>query len=314
MKAVLPLPGDIGVPGTHLFDLSGVPITVASVVVFGLIVLVSLLASWGVRSSLRHAFHRRGVHAEGNLVATLRLLHYVILALGIVIGLETIGLDLAAFFAAGVIFAIAIGFALQNIVQNFVSGMILLFERMITPGDILRLNDAVVRVERMGIRATMVRTLDDEDVIVPNSTLVQSLVTNFTLRDSIHRLQTTVGVAYGAEVALAREALQRAAEGVPWRVQSKPPVVLLTEFGNSAVNFEVSVWIEDPWKMRAARSELNEAIWRGLTEARATIASPQLAGGGGAGAQASRAGSMSPAGGAGPAASPGSEMRGQPSA
>ena len=133
-----------------------------------------------------------------------------------------------------------------------------------------------VRVREMGIRATIARTLDDEEIIIPNSTIVQSTVKNYTLKDSIYRLRATVGVVYGSDMALVKQTLQQLAASMSWRNQTKDPLVLMIEFGDSAVVFEVSVWIDDPWVLRRARSDLNEAIWWAFKEKGVTIAFPQL--------------------------------------
>jgi len=259
----------------HLFQFSGVPITVATLIIFVLIVLLTLAASKAIRAALRHALHARGVAEEGGLAATLRLVHYAILALGLGVALEMVGVDLAAVFAAGVIFAIAIGFAMQNIVQNFVSGVILLFGRSIKPGDVLRVGDLMGRVVRMGLRATVVRTPDDEDVILPNTMLVQSPVAHLTLHHADCQVRARVGVAGGADLARARQVLEEAAAALPWRVESKPPQVLWLDLGRSAVDFEVCVWIHDAWEARRARSDMNEALWRALTRAGVPLARAQ---------------------------------------
>lgn len=235
-------------------------------------VIVSRLLQRGLEQGLRV----RGVTTEGALATTKRLLHYVVMAVGVAVALDTIGINLGALFAAGAIFAIGISFAMQNIAQNFVSGLILLAERSIKPGDILEVEGRIVTVKKMGIRSTIGQTLDNEEIIVPNSTLVQSSVTDYTLADSIYRLRTTVGVIYGSDMALVKQTLEEAVGKMQWRFEGRDPVILMTEFGDSSVNFEASVWMADPWKLRQARSELNEAIWWALKEAGITVAFPQL--------------------------------------
>jgi small-conductance mechanosensitive channel len=172
--------------------------------------------------------------------------------------------------------AVALGFAMQNILQNFVSGVILLAERSITESDVLEVDGRIVRVMRMGTRATVARTRDDEEIIIPNSLLVQSSVTNYTLGDSLYRIRAKVGVAYGSNMDQVRDVLMEAGRSVPDRVQEKDPIVLLLEFGNSSVDFEVSIWAEDPWLARVTRSHLNFSIWNHLKAAGITIAFPQL--------------------------------------
>ena len=164
---------------------------------------------------------------------------------------------------------------MQNVAQNFVAGIILLTERAIKPGDVLEVEGQTVRVSRMGLRATVARTLDEEDLIIPNSILVQNTITNFTLRDPIYRLRATVGVAYESDVRQVMEVLRDATLSFPGRVNDYEPRVLLTEFADSAVVFEVSIWVTDAWRARTIRSDLNQAIWWALKGANITIPFPQ---------------------------------------
>jgi small-conductance mechanosensitive channel len=259
-----------------LFEISGTPITIATLVMFALIVLATMWISWLVQRFVVKAMRLRGVEHLGSIGVTKRLVHYFILLTGISIGLQTIGINIAALFAAGAIFAIGVGFAMRNLAENFVSGVILLVERSIKPQDVLKVDDRVVRVVRMGIRATIVRTRDDEEIIVPNTLLVQNNVTNYTLRDSFYRLRTIVGVTYDSDMQQTLEVLEKTAAAIEWRIPEREPRVLLREFGNSSVNFDVSVWVTDPWRAIVLTSELNQAIWWALKDAGIVIAFPQL--------------------------------------
>ena len=276
MKTAEQLQEEIPFLDVSLFDLGETPITVGTVVIMVAVLLAALLVSWLVTRTIRKAFKFRGVEDEGTVGVVTRLTHYLILGAGLFVALRVAGIDLSALFAAGAIFAVALGFAMQNITANFVSGVILLSERAIKPGDVLNVEGKLVRVRDMGIRATIVRTLDDEDLIIPNSVLVQSTVTNHTFRDNMMRLRVPVGVIYGSDMRLVQQVLHDTAEKIPWRSTEKEPVVLLVDFGNSSVDFEVSVWIEDPWKSRWGRSDLRQAIWWALKDAGITIAFPQL--------------------------------------
>jgi small-conductance mechanosensitive channel len=260
----------------NLFTLAGTPINVRTIIVILIIVGITLLLSKLLQRALARYFKARGVQDEGSISVAARLLHYIVLAIGLGIAVHTIGINLTAVFAAGAIFAIGLGFAMQNIAQNFVSGVILLAERTIKPGDILDVDGRMVRVVKLGARAIVARTLDEEDVIIPNSVLVQAPVKNYTLRDALYRIRRPVGVVYPSDMALVMRTLDKAAREQTWRSQTRDPVVLLNEFGDSSVNFEVSVWIESPWQVRSLSSKLNEAIWWALKEVDVTIAYPQL--------------------------------------
>ncbi len=204
-----------------------------------------------------------------------RLVQYAVMLLGLGIALQTLGVDLGALFAASAFFAVALGFAMQNVAQNFVSGIILLTERTIKPGDVLEVENRVVRVTRMGLRATVARTRDEEDLIIPNSALVQNTVTNYTLRDAVYRVRATVGVSYNSDLEVVADALYRAAMTLPSRMENRDARVLLVGFGDSSVDFDVSVWTQDPWGSRQDLSNLNHAIWTGLKTAGITIPFPQ---------------------------------------
>lgn len=276
MKIIEQLSERVSVLDIKLFDLGTTPITIGTIVVMISVMLVTWLISWGVTRAIRKALNLRGLGDEGTIGVVTRLVHYFLLGAGLFVALRIAGIDLTALFAAGAVFAVAFGFAMQNITANFVSGVILLTERAIKPGDVLRVEGNMVRVRDMGIRATIVRTLDDEDVIIPNSVLVQSAVTNLTFRDSLVRLRVLVGVSYGSDLDQVRRVLQSAADLLETRSTAASPVVLLSDFGTSSVDYEVSVWIDDPWRSRRVRSELREAIWWAFKEAGITIAFPQL--------------------------------------
>ncbi len=260
----------------RLFTLGESPVRVSTLLVFLLVLVVGYLASRGVQRAIGRLLRARGMADRGTLELVLRLVHYFIMATAIAVGLQTVGIELAALFAAGAIFAIAVGFAMQNIAENFVSGLILVGERSIKPGDVLEVGGRVVRVVRMGIRSTVARTRDDEDLIIPNAKLVGDTVKNFTLRDTIYRIRSRVGVAYGSDPRDVTDVLERAADALEWRDPDHPPQVVLTGFGDSSVDFEVRVWIRDPWSATGLESELNHAVWYALRDAGVTIAFPQL--------------------------------------
>ena len=260
----------------ELFEIAGTVITTATAAVFALVILFSWIASLLFQRTITRGFKIRGVTDEGTLGVARRLTHYLVIAIGFGVGLQTIGINLSALFAAGAVFALGLGFAMQNMAQNFVGGLILLLERSITPGDVLQIGERLVKVKTMGIRATIARTLDEEDIIIPNADIVQSSVINYTLRDSLYRLRCPVGVVYSSDMAVVRETLQRTVDALPWRDQAKTPLVQLKDFGDSAVVYEVAVWFDDPWASRRRRSDINEAIWWAFKEQDIVIAFPQV--------------------------------------
>ncbi|GAB4341905.1 MAG: mechanosensitive ion channel [Desulfobulbaceae bacterium] len=260
-----------------LFRIAGTEVTLFSILLF-LVILASTLALSSfvqrvAKRSLAHKFEKN----KGTLAAILRLIHYTILVVGFGIALQTIGISLSTLFAAGAIFAIALGFAMQNVAQNFVSGIILLAERSIKPGDIIEVEGIVVKVIDMGIRTTVVRTWREEDLIMPNSIFAQGTVKNYTLQDNLFRLGVEVGVAYESDMHQVMDVLERTARSMPWRSsEGGEPRVLLQNFGDSAVIFGVYLNVDDPWRQRVYMSELRKAIWFAFKEAGITIAFTQV--------------------------------------
>ncbi len=267
--------GDISLNST-LFQIGGTPVTLATLITVAAMLVLAFWLSRVLQRVIARGMRLVGMTDEGTVAVATRLTHYLVLVTAFAVALQTVGINLSGLFAAGALFAVGIGFATQNLLQNFLSGVILLTERAIKPGDILEVEGRVVRVSRMGFRTTVVRTRDEEDLIVPNSTLVQSTVKNYTLRDSAYRLRTVVGVSYQSDMALVRKVLEEVARSQPFRSEGIDPSVLMLEFGSSSVNFDVSVWLDDPWGTQRTRSRLNESIWWALKENGITIAFPQV--------------------------------------
>ncbi len=259
-----------------LFTIGDIPVTTTTLLTGVAVVLAAYLLSKAVQVGIRRTLQARGLSADGSVGVATRLLHYVLLATGVAVALQTAGIKLTALFAAGAVFAVGLGFAMQNIAQNFVSGVILLVEQSIKPGDVIALDSQVVKVDTMGIRATRVRTRDGEKLIVPNSSLVQSTVKNFTLVDALFRVRVVVGVSYSSDLRLVRETLEQVAAAADFRDASQTPQVLLLDFGSSSVDYEVAVFTHDPWFARVNMSRLREAIWWAFKERDIVIAFPQV--------------------------------------
>lgn len=260
-----------------LFEISGTPINGLTLLSAVAVVLVSLFLARLLRKAVEGwTSDRLDSQQRANIRVTIRLFQYLIVSIGAIIALNIIGIHLTALFAAGALLAVAAGFAMQNVAGNFVSGLILLLERSIKPGDILEVEGQLIEVRKMTIRATIGRTLGEEDLIIPSSNLAQSAVKNYTLRDNMTRLRAAVGVTYASDMRLVRQTLEQAAGALEWRSHERDPAVYMREFGSSSVDFEVSVWFNDPWRRQARNSDLHEAIWWALKDAGVTIAFPRL--------------------------------------
>ena len=260
---------------TEIITLSGQAITAISLITFALIIFLTVTASRLLQKSANRAMDSRSIHDAATRAITTKLISFTVLGVGVATAVTNIGINLGALFAAGAVFAVGISFAFQNVAQNFLSGLILLFERSIKPMDVLEVEDRVVRVEKMGIRATVARTRDDEQLIIPNTVLAQGTVKNFTMSDSHYRIRVPVGVEYGSDLKHVRQVLEQTVSGEQWR-SLRDPVVQLMGFGDSSVDYDVSVWTADPWTAPMVSSGLHEEIWWALKGADVVIAFPQL--------------------------------------
>jgi small-conductance mechanosensitive channel len=242
-----------------LFVMGGTAVTVASVISFVVFLLAAYAASWLLRRSLRRVYRRRSLD-EGVQHALDRLLHYAVVALGAFVALDNLGVSITALAGVGAILAVGIGFGLQNIAQNFVSGLILLLERPVKKGDFVEVGDVRGTVRDIRARATVVTTLDNVDIIVPNGQFITEAVTNETYGDKRVRVRVTVGVAYGSDTARVRDTLLRIAEARPDVLPEPPPQVLFKDFGESSLDFELLTWLSDPRDENAVASEMRFAI------------------------------------------------------
>jgi len=261
---------------TPLYTIGGTQGTVGTALIVLLTILVTLWLGRLLKKAIMHAFERGGSMDPDAIRPYARGAQLLVVVGGLLVAFNTMGFKLTAVFAAGGLFAVALGFAMKNIGENFVSGLIMRIEKSVKRGDVLRVEGQIVKVKDVGVRYTLAMNRDNDEILIPNSILVQSMVTNRTLRDPLVRLRAPVGVVYSSDMKLVRDTLEAVAAGLSWRARKKDPVVLLRAFGSSSVDFEVSVWTEDAWRSEQHTSKLNEAIWWALKEAGIVIAFPQL--------------------------------------
>lgn len=208
------------------------------------------------------------------------LFGYAAFVVAVLVGLAIGGVDLTKFAIIAGALGVGIGFGLQNIVNNFVSGLILLFERPIRTGDYIEVNGTEGYVRKVRIRATEMETLNRQHVIVPNSDLLSNHVTNWMLRDTYGRITVGVGVAYGSDTSLVKTLLLQAAEdhelvlGSDQTLAPKP-LVWFSNFGDSSLDFELKCHVRDVTKRYLIASELRFAIDQAFRANDVTIPFPQ---------------------------------------
>ncbi len=177
---------------------------------------------------------------------------YIIWMLGILIALHVFGISSASLTVAFGALGIGLGFGLQNIFNNFISGIILLFERPIQVGDDVEINGTWASVKKINVRSTVVQTYDNASLIIPNSEFISSQVTNWSFKDKRIRIKIVVGVAYGSDVAMVRDTLLEIARRTPKILKNPAPDVLFSDFGDSALIFTLRAWTDIDNMLKAA--------------------------------------------------------------
>lgn len=250
-------------------------VSLGAILAFLFTIWIAALLSRFARFLLEEDIYSRFGVSAGSSYAVSTLLHYVVLLLGFLVAIAALGVDMTKFTVLAGAFGVGIGFGLQNIVNNFVSGLILLFEQPVKVGDVVQVETEVGVIRRIGIRASIIRLFDSSELIVPNGKLISEKVTNFTLSNRQRRIEVRVGVAYGTDPKRAIELLTRVAAAHPSAAKYPVPQTLMTEFGTDSLNFEVRLWTDEYDQWLQIKSDVSVAITEALAEAKITIPFPQ---------------------------------------
>ncbi len=261
--------------GFTIWSLKIIPARFASALIT--IALILTVGGW-FRKRLESTWLKHTRLDRGAQEATVTITGYVVVTIAVVTGLSIAGFDFKSIALIAGALSVGIGFGLQNIVNNFISGLILLFERPIKTGDWIMVGNTEGYVKRIRIRSTEIQTFDRADVIVPNSELIASQVTNWMLHDSRGRARVAVGVAYGSDTQKVKAILEQVAADHPRVVNdgSAPkPKVLFRGFGESSLDFELRCFIQDIDERLQVVSDLNFAIDAAFRENGVEIPFPQ---------------------------------------
>ena len=250
-------------------------ITVGLLLGVGGIVYGSFFISWILQTLLvDEALFKQRVE-KGVRLSIARLVNYAVLLIGFLLALSTLGFEISKITILLSALGVGIGFGLQGIVNNFVSGLILLFERPVRVGDTIEIGGTYSEIKNIGIRATTVQTFDLADRIIPNADLISNEVTNWTLTNRQVRLIIPVGVAYGSDVDRVTETLMNCAKTNPKVAKRPEPKVRFLTFGDSTLDFELRVFVPDFDLRIEVRDMLHRQIDRCFRDANIEIAFPQ---------------------------------------
>jgi potassium-dependent mechanosensitive channel len=247
-------------------------ITLGRILAFLITVWASFLVSKFLRFLLEEDVYHHLHLARGISYAISTMLHYLILLLGLFVALGVLGIDLAKVTILAGAFTVGIGFGLQNVINNFVSGVILLFERPIKVGDVIEVGGNVGEVSRIGIRASVIRTADGSEVIVPNGSLISSQVTNWTFSDSRRAVEVSINVVAGVDHQRVVDLLKMTAAEQPGVAKEPLPQVYVVSFSSGAVTFQLRAWTDRNEEWAQLRSDLAVAVNDALVREQIAIA------------------------------------------
>jgi small-conductance mechanosensitive channel len=258
-------------------DIGGEPLTVRQIVLATLILVIGIALTRVLRRYLRAAMRTR-TRIDANAAANLeRLLFYFLLIVIVLVAMNTVGIPLTAFTIFGGALAIGIGFGAQNLINNFISGLILMMERPIRIGDLVEVDDRAGFIEEIGARCSRLRQFSGVDILVPNSAFLEKTVINWTLTDAKVRWEVRVGVAYGSDTQQAQKLILKAVEEHGRVLDEPEPLVVFSDFGDSALIFDAYFWLTmgPATDARVVRSDIRHRIDKLFKEAGIVIAFPQ---------------------------------------
>lgn len=259
----------------EIFNLHGTPVTISSILIFVLFISFFLFLGALTRRFLQGKFLTR-FNLEAGLVYTLsRISQYIIVLIGVLISFQFVGIDLTGFAVVFGLLSVGIGFGLQNVTANFISGLIVMFERPITVGDRVEVAGIEGDVIEINIRSTKVRTLNNISIIVPNTEFVSNNVVNYSHGDPTFRLDIEVGVSYSSDLDEVLKALNEVANEHPRILKMPKHQVHLRNFGDSSWDMQLRVWVPNVKERYILRNELNQAIVRKFKEYDIEIPFPQ---------------------------------------
>jgi len=258
-----------------LFMLQDTPVTIMSLVVFFIFLSVFIFLGAFTRRMLQSRVLSKLEIDPGLQYTLARVSQYIIVIIGVLVSFQFVGINLTSLAVVFGLLSVGIGFGLQNITANFISGLIVMFERPISVGDRVDVAGIEGDVTEINIRSTKIRTLNNISIIVPNTEFVSNSVINYSHGDPTFRLDINVGVAYSSDLDKVLKALNEVAEEHDKVMKQPKHQVHLTEFGDSAWEMQLRVWIPNVKERYILRNEFHQAIVRKFNELEIEIPFPQ---------------------------------------
>ncbi len=259
----------------RLFQLNDTPVTISSLIMLAAVMIIFVLLSKLTRDMLLDRIFKRLKLDEGTAYTLTRATHYLIMLVGCLVSFQFVGIDLSGLMVIFGALSVGIGFGLQNLTSNFISGLILLVERPIRVGDRVSVGDIEGDVTEINIRSTIIRSLNNISIIVPNSEFVSAQVINWSHGELKVRIDINVGVSYSSDLETVLRCLEEVAQENKDVLKKPAHEVLHLGFGDSAWDMRIRAWIANPKQHNYVRSDINCAIVRKFRENGIEIPFPQ---------------------------------------
>jgi small-conductance mechanosensitive channel len=259
----------------RVWEIGNLKISIGNILLFFISIWLAVQIARFVRFILEGDVLPRLNLARGVPGAISSITTYIIIGFGIIIAMVTAGIDLSSFALLAGALGVGIGFGLQDLVRNFISGLILIFERPVQIGDAVQVDDLSGRVLKIGIRSSIIKTWQGAEVIVPNGNLISNKLVNWTLSDQVRRIDIKTGVAYGTDVKLVMQTLLKCATDHQQILTKPAPYVLFNDFAESYLEFELRCWTSNYTDWIFIKSEIMVAIDEAFTREKIVIPFPQ---------------------------------------
>lgn len=240
-----------------------------------LVMLFARLIVWVVTQLLLYNFYKRNRVDRGAQYAVNQLLSYVLYTIAFIIALQYLSINMTLIWGGAAALLVGVGLGLQQTFNDFFSGIILLFERTVKVGDVLKINNDIGTVQNIGLRASTLLSRDNVAFVVPNSRIVNENIVNWTHLDSKNRFEISIGVAYGSDTKLVKKLLLKAAKDNPYVVDYPAPYVRFENFGDSALDFKLFIYSRNHLVIEDVKSDIRFAIDDSFKENNVSIPFPQ---------------------------------------
>ena len=274
ITAILQLTGLLDQILSAGINAGGIQITIGSILAGLSVLIIFYFVAGSARRYLVRIFLPHTNISSTLADALSKLVAYIIVFIGLLVALTSMGINLTSMTLIVSGLSVGLGFGMQQVVSNFMSGFILMFEEAIGPGDTVVIDDETGIVQHVGMRSIIIKTRDNVELVIPNARFMTDTVTNMTRSDNIVRIRISVGVSYNSDPHEVQRALLEAAQHP--RVLSEPaPTVQFVDFGNSSLNFDLLVWSDDYFRIQVLASEIRYQIWDSLQAHGIEIPFPQ---------------------------------------